>query len=89
VQLDKSDLLQHDVAVRVGEDFFLDTVFSTDLGIDQSICRDAGLDWHDFKSAMPLLLRKKVLAVGDDEAQVARARHIHAWKINFIQDSMA
>src|SRR5579864_1589335 len=89
VQLDKSDLLQHDVAMRVRKDFFLDAVLSTGLGGGKPKCRDAWFDRDGFEAAMPLFLREETVAIGNDQPQVPRTCHIHARKINLIQNSVA
>src|SRR5262249_60963529 len=75
--------------MRIGRNFLLDAIRSTKLGVDQAERGHAWLKRHNFKSAMPLFFRKEIFAVRDEQPEVARASHVHAWEIDFVENSMA
>ena len=78
LQRDEADSLQHDVAVRIGEDFLLDPVTSLQFGVRQFVNRNAGLDGVVFKLAMALFFGEVAGAVGDDQSLIAGAGLIDA-----------
>src|SRR6185437_8682095 len=88
-QRNKPDLLQDDVAVRVRENLLLDAVTAAEFGVGQVKSGDARFDSGDLKLAVTFLLRKETHPIGDQQAEIARAGHINAGKINLIKNSVA
>ena len=89
LQRHEADFLQHDVAIRIGEDFFLDPVASLQFGVGQFVNWNAGFERHILEFAVALLFGEKAGAVGDDQTLVAGASLVHAWEIDLVQDAMA
>ena len=58
LQRDEADPLQHDIAVRIGEDFFLDPVTSLQFCVSEFVNRNARLDAHGFQTCSGAFLRR-------------------------------
>ena len=84
----EADLLQHDVAVRIGQNFFVDAVAPAVAGVDQLKGWNAGLKGTVFKGAVALLLGEEIVAVGDDESHVAGTGLVDAGKVNLVQNAV-
>ena len=85
----EADLLQHHVAVGIGEDFFVDSVAPAQISV--LVSSNAGTPGSNglfSKRTVPLLLGKESPAIGDDEAEIARASLVHPRKIHFIDNSV-
>ena len=89
LQGDEADSLQHDIAVGIGEDFFLDPVAPLQFGIRKFVNRNAGLDRVVFKFAVALFFGEVAGAVGDDQPLIAGAGLVHSRVVNFVQDAVA
>ena len=85
----ESHLLQHDVAIGIGENFLMNAVAAAALGIDQLKYRNARFDGAILEFAIALLFGKEVEAVGDDQSQVASAGLIDARKVDLVKDAVA
>src|SRR5258708_38793507 len=88
-QIRKTDLLQNYIPVRVGENFFLNTVSPAKMGVDQMECRNTRFHGRNLEGALPFFFGEKTGTIGDHQAQIAEAGHIHSPKINLIQESVA
>ncbi len=84
----ETDLLQHHVAIGIGEYFLEDAVAAAAVGVGQLIRGRARFKRLVLECAVPFLLGKESLAIGDDEAQIARAGLVHTRKIHFIQNAV-
>src|SRR5689334_4225430 len=84
----ESNLLQNDITVRIGKDFFLDTIAIAEIGVHQPIPGHAMFERLNFKPAMTLLFREEVRTAGDNQSEVARAWHIHTRVVDFIQNAV-
>jgi hypothetical protein len=85
----EADLLQHNVAIRIGEDFLVNAVAAANLSVDQLIGGDTGLERFVFEGAVAFFLGKEIASVGDDQAQVAGASLVNAGKVDFVQNAVA
>src|SRR5579864_918496 len=85
----EADLLQDDVAIRIGKNFLVNAVASVDRGVDQFVRRNTRFKGTILERAMPLLFGEKIAPAGDNESHVAGASLIDAWKIDFIENPMA
>jgi hypothetical protein len=81
--------LQHDVVPGIGHYVFLDGVLPLLARVGQPVCRASGHGILDLVFGVALFLRKEILPVGDDQAQVADARLIHAGVVDLVQDAVA
>ena len=59
------------------------------VGVDEPERRHAVLQRGDLEVAVALLLGEEAIAVGDDQAEVARARLIDARIVDLVQDAVA
>ena len=62
---DKSNFLENDVTVRIGEDLFFHPVSSVELCIRQRVNGNAGFEGQVLEPAMTLLFREIIDTVGD------------------------
>src|SRR5580700_10449289 len=80
----EANFLEHDVAVRIGENFLMNPVAAAILSVGQFKSRDAGLEGLVLKGAVPLFLGKEVAPIGYHETEIASAGLIDTRKINFV-----
>ncbi len=88
LEREKSNFLQHHVSPGIGQHFFFDPITALDAGIGQLVDRHPRLDRNVFKCTMALFLGKKLMAVSDNQAEVAGAGLIHAGKIDFVENAV-
>ena len=89
LQWDEANLLQHDIAIRIGQNFFVDPVPSLQLCIGQLEGGHAGRNRNVLELAVTFLLGEIPFAVGNNESHVASASLINARVVNLVQDSVA
>ena len=82
LQGDEANLLQHDIAIRIGQNFLVDPVPSLHLCIGQLVGRYAGRNRNILEPAVTFFFGEKTLAIGNDEAHVASAGLINPRVIN-------
>src|SRR5450432_4537715 len=75
--------------MRIGKNFFLDPVSSAKMSVDQAKGRNSQFDRHDREAALPFFLGEETGTIGDNQPEIAGASHIHARKINFVQNAVA
>src|SRR5579862_901002 len=80
----ETHLLQHYIAIRIGENFFANAVAPAVLGIDEFVAWNAGLERPILKGTMTFFLGKERFAVGNEESEVAGASLVNPWKVNFV-----
>ena len=69
-------VLNDDVMARMGVNNLFNAVASIFAGVRQPISRHAVRQIGGFVTSMKLLLGKKILAIGNNQAEIARARQI-------------
>ena len=84
----KADLLENHAAIWIRQNFLVDAIPSTVVGVDQFIGGYSCLDGVVLKGAVTLLLGEEIQAVGNNESHVASTGLVDAGKINFVEDSM-
>src|SRR5437868_11074937 len=84
----EANSLQNDIAIGIGEDLFFNTVTAIQRSVHQFVGGNARLNGQVFETAVPLFLREKTAAVGDDQAQITGAGLVYSWIINLIQNAM-
>src|SRR6185437_10480875 len=85
----KGDALQHRIVHRIGEHQLLDAIAAGKAGAGDRKRRNAVLGRMDDAARAALLFGEIAVAVGDDEAEVARAGLIDARIIDLVEDAMA
>ena len=84
----EANFLQQNVAVRVGENLFVNAVAAVDFGVSQFKGGDAGLERDVFESAMAFFFREEIASVSDHEPEVTGASLVDAGKIHFVDNSV-
>lgn len=84
----ETNFLQEDVAVRVGEDFFVNAIVAVDFGVDEFEGGDARLEGGVLECAVAFFFREIIASVGDQQAEIAGAGLIDAGKIHFVDNSV-
>ena len=84
----KMDGLQENIALCIGEDGLDDAITASQAIARDAITRHALSERGYPRTRVSLLLREEILAVGNDEAQVARVGLIQSRKINFVDDAV-
>jgi len=82
------DLLQDDLANRIGKNRLGDPVPAIDRGVDQPKRGNAVFDHLDRVMRVALLFRKIVLR-GDDESEIPDAGAIKPGRIDFVENAVA
>ena len=85
----ETDALQHDVAPRIGQHLLLDSIAAVEGRVANPIRRNAGRHLRRLGAGVPLLFGEVRLAIGHDEAEVARARVIDARIVDLVEDPVA
>jgi hypothetical protein len=80
----ETNLLQNNVAVGIGKDFFPYAIAALQFSVDKFIAWNASLERFVLKGAMTFFLGEEIVAAGHDESQVASTRLIYSGKVNFI-----
>ena len=81
--------LEDDVAPGIGHGLFLEPVVSGPARVDQPVRWYAVAALRYLGPRMALLLGKEVLAIGDDETEVADVRSVGPRIVDLIEDAMA
>ena len=82
------DSLQNHVAVRIAENLFVDSVTPIEARVGELIDGNTGFDGSVFKTAVPFFFGEVAMAVGENQAKIARARLVDAREIHFVQNSV-
>src|SRR5208337_2162988 len=85
----ETDLHQHRLAARVGDDALNDAKTATDMRARQPKGGDAVIEPLHDHLAIALLLGEEGRAVCDDEAEVADAGLIDPRVVDFVEDAVA
>src|SRR5580765_5985831 len=89
LQRDKTDPLQNDISVGIGEDFLLDPVTSLQFCIGQFVDGNAILNRMVLKLAVAFFLGEITGAVGDNQPLIAGAGLVHPRVVDFVQNAVA
>ena len=84
----KANPLQNNIAIRVGENLFLNAVPAIQRSVHQFVGGNSRLNGQVFETAVALFLGEEAAAVGHDQAQIARAGLVYSRIIDFIQNAM-
>jgi hypothetical protein len=83
------NFLQYYISPRIGQHFLFDLKLARLGCVNQFVGRDSRFDGKILEGTMAFLLGEELTTVGDNEAEVAGARLVHAGKIDLIENAMA
>jgi hypothetical protein len=89
VKRPEGDTLQHDIADRIGKHGLVDAIAAIGGDIGKPESRHTVLDGMHRTARVAFLFREIIAAIGDNEAEIARAGIINARIINLVENTVA